>query len=251
MTTLASISSNTFERNKPKPPSQPISALSSSASKTNSETGVSGILSPFGGRVRAPWAMAVRSHLMDEHGFEIDAVWSDDGIVYRLPFGEEPPNLSVFIPSPDELEDLLVRRLAESALFAARFRENAGRALLLPKKNPKGRTPLWAIRRRSASLAVASRFSDFPIVLETYRECLKDQFDLDGAADVLKGIAERRIEVVELESDTPSPFSASLMFQYVASFMYEGDATRRTAGSSAHGRPRSFELMRLLPCASC
>ena len=204
------------------------------------------ILSPFGGRVHAPWAMAVRSHLMDEHGFEIDAVWSDDGIVYRLPFGEEPPDLSVFIPSPDELEELLVRRLAESALFAARFRENAGRALLLPKKNPKGRTPLWAIRRRSASLlAVASRFSDFPIVLETYRECLKDQFDLDGAADVLKGIAERRIEVVELESDTPSPFSASLMFQYVASFMYEGDAplAERRAQALMVDQARLHELM--------
>ncbi|MEE2755393.1 MAG: DEAD/DEAH box helicase [Myxococcota bacterium] len=204
------------------------------------------LLSPFGGRVHAPWAMAVRTKLMDEYQLELDAVWSDDGIVFRLPFGEDPPDAQLFFPSPEDVEPLLIRRLAESALFAARFRENAGRALLLPKKKPGGRTPLWAIRRRAASLlSVAARFNDFPIILETYRECLRDQFEIESLQDVLRKIENRHIKVVDIQSDTPSPFSTSLMFEYVANFMYEGDAplAERRAHALTIDQSRLRELL--------
>ena len=183
------------------------------------------ILSPFGARVHAPWAMAIRARLIEMFPYELDVVWSDDGIVFRIPDGDRMPALDLFFPAPDLIDDLIINRLAETSLFAARFRENAGRALLLPKRRPGGRSPLWALRRRAASLlSVASRFRDFPIILETYRECLRDQFDLPGLKGILKDIAQGEIRVTEVETDTPSPFAASLVFQYVANFMYEGDA---------------------------
>ena len=183
------------------------------------------LLSPFGARVHAPWAMAVRAQLLEEYAIELDVVWGDDGIVFRLPEGDTPPDDHVFFPSATDVEERIIERLADTSLFAARFRENAGRSLLLPKKRPGGRSPLWALRRRAASLlSVASRYRDFPIILETYRECLQDQFDMAGLRSVLNGISQRRIKVVSHELDNPSPFAASLMFKYVASFMYEGDA---------------------------
>ena len=183
------------------------------------------ILSPFGARVHAPWAMAIRARLIELFPYDLDVVWSDDGIVFRVPDGDRLPPIDLFFPEADQVDDLIINRLAETSLFAARFRENAGRALLLPKRRPGGRSPLWALRRRAASLlSVAARFRDFPIVLETYRECLRDQFDLAGLKSILKEITRGEIRVTEMETEAPSPFAASLVFQYVANFMYEGDA---------------------------
>jgi ATP-dependent helicase Lhr and Lhr-like helicase len=183
------------------------------------------ILSPFGSRVHAPWAMAVRAKLLEQHDLELDVMWSDDGMVFRVPDGDRLPDDALFFPEPEELEERILSRLAETSLFAARFRENAGRSLLLPKRRPGGRSPLWALRRRAASLlSVASRYRDFPVVLETYRECLQDRFDVPGLCHLLADIHARKISVRSLEEDRPSPFAAALMFQYVANFMYQGDA---------------------------
>ena len=133
------------------------------------------ILSPFGRRVHAPWAMALSERFISSAGAEIDAVWSDDGIVLRLPETEEQLDVAHFVPEPEEVEALVVLGLAKSSLFAAHFRENAGRALLLPKRDPRKRMPLWAQRRRAADLLrVASQYPSCPILLETYRECLRD-----------------------------------------------------------------------------
>ena len=183
------------------------------------------LLSPFGARVHAPWSQAVLARLNADTDQKVEAIWSDDGIVFRLPESEEPPEASQFLPAPDEVEELLVRTLGQTSLFAARFRENAGRALLLPRRRPGERTPLWAQRKRSADLlAVASKFGSFPILLETYRECLKDVFDLPALVEILRQIQARRIRVRTVDSRTPSPFASSLLFSYVASFIYDGDA---------------------------
>ena len=183
------------------------------------------ILSPFGAAIHAPWAIAVRARLFHEFDLDTDVVWSDDGIVFRLPYGANPPDDDLFFPKADEVEDQIVQRLSDLAIFASHFRENAGRALLLPKRKPGGRTPLWSLRRRSAALlAIASRFRDFPIVLETYRECLQDRFDLPGLKEVLAEIERRQLRVHAYESTSPSPFASGLMFQYLAQFIYEGDA---------------------------
>ncbi len=183
------------------------------------------ILSPFGARVHAPWSQAVLARLDEKHDQHIEALWSDDGMVFRVPESEEPPDTSLFLPDPDEVEDIIVRSLAGTSLFAARFRENAARALLLPRRRPGMRTPLWAQRKRAADLlAVASRFGSFPILLETYRECLRDVFDLPALVDLLRRIRSRRIRVRTVDTRTPSPFAASLLFAYVASFIYDGDA---------------------------
>ena len=183
------------------------------------------ILSPFGARVHAPWATAVVGRLRREMASEIDMMYSDDGIVFRLPEADKPPETEPFFPLPEEIESEVVRTLADTSLFAARFRENAARALLLPKRRPGQRTPLWAQRRRSADLlAVASQFESFPMMLETYRECLRDAFDLPGLVDVLKQIQNRKIRIVRVASRRPSPFANSLLFTYVSNYMYEGDA---------------------------
>lgn len=183
------------------------------------------ILSPWGARVHAPWAIAVAARLRDETPGEVDLLWCDDGIVFRLPESDTPPPADWFFPAPDEIEELVVRELGGTALFAARFRENAARALLLPKRRPGHRTPLWLQRRRSADLlAVATRYPDFPIVLETYRECLRDVFDLPGLVAVLRGVQSRAIPVRSVETKTASPFAASVLFNYVGNFIYDGDA---------------------------
>ncbi len=198
------------------------------------------LLSPFGARVHAPWATAVLAKLSDGAGTgpaglhppqsrsrasDAEMLWSDDGIVFRLPESEEPPEVSDFLPAPDEVEDLVARNLGETSLFAARFRENAARALLLPRRHPGRRSPLWAQRKRAADLlAVAARYGSFPILLETYRECLRDVFDLPGLVEILRRVASRRIRVVTVDSRAPSPFAASLLFSYVANFIYDGDA---------------------------
>ncbi len=191
------------------------------------------LLSPFGARVHAPWAMAVTRKLADVWDGDVDVIWSDDGIAFRFPDAEEIPEPADLMPDPEEIEGLLVDHLADTALFAARFREAAGRSLLLPRRRPGGRTPLWLQRRRAAGLlSVAKQFGSFPIVLETYREILRDDFDLPALVDLLTQIRARRIRVAEVDLPAPSPFASSLLFAFVAAFMYEGDtplAERRAA----------------------
>ena len=183
------------------------------------------ILSPWGARVHAPWATAVLAGLRQSNAGDVEALWSDDGMVFRIPESDEPPDVALFLPPAEDIEDLVVRSLGESSLFAARFRENAARALLLPRRHPGRRSPLWQQRKRAADLlAVASRYGSFPIILETYRECLRDVFDLPGLTEILRRIASRSIRVVTRDTRTPSPFAASLLFSYVANFIYDADA---------------------------
>ena len=183
------------------------------------------LLSPFGGRVHAPWALAIEARVRDRLGLEVQTMWSDDGIVVRLPEADEAPPIDMVVVDPDEVEELVVGELANSALFASRFRENAARALLLPRRRPGQRTPLWQMRQRSADLlAVASKHGEFPILLETYRECLRDVFDLPALTEILAGIRSRTVRLVSVETAFPSPFAASLAFAYVANFLYDGDA---------------------------
>jgi ATP-dependent Lhr-like helicase len=183
------------------------------------------LLSPFGGRVHSPWAQAIEAVLSERSGFDVQTLWSDDGIAIRLAGADELPAESLLFPEPGEVEELVVNRLADTALFAAHFRENAGRALLLPKRRPGARSPLWLQRQRSANLlGVASRYGSFPIILETYRECLRDVFDMPGLKEVLGGIHRHEIRVHTVETSQASPFARSLLFDYVAAYMYEGDA---------------------------
>ena len=191
------------------------------------------VLSPYGGRVHAAWGLALSARIRDEYGLESDAIWSDDGIIVHLPDADEPPGAELVLIDPDELEDRVVGELGGSALFGARFRENAGRALLIPRAYPGRRTPLWQQRLKSQTLLeVAKRYAQFPIVLETYRECLRDVLDLPGLTDLLRKLHARELSVVEVETATASPFASSLLFDYVATYMYEGDqpnAERRAA----------------------
>ena len=183
------------------------------------------VLSPFGSRVHAPWCTAVTAKLRAERGLEIESMWSDDGFVIRLPDSDATLESDDFILSPAELKDLVIRQVGSTSLFAAKFREAASRALLLPKRRPGMRAPLWQQRKRSADLlAVASRYSSFPILLETYRECIRDVFDLPAAAAILTRIQRGEIRVTRVESEKPSPFAASLLFSYIANYIYEGDA---------------------------
>ncbi|HEX3277598.1 MAG TPA: DEAD/DEAH box helicase [Thermoleophilaceae bacterium] len=194
------------------------------------------VLSPYGGRLHAAWALALSARIRDEFGLESDAIWSDDGIIVHLPDADEAPAAELVLVQPDELEELVVRELSGSALFGARFRENAARSLLLPRARPGKRTPLWQQRLKAQSLLeVAKRFGQFPVVLETYRECLRDVFDLPGLEALLRGLHTRELSLVEVETQRASPFASSLLFDYVATYMYEGDtpnAERRAAALS-------------------
>ncbi len=194
------------------------------------------VLSPFGGRVHAAWSLALSARIRDEFGLESDAIYSDDGIIIHLPDAEEPPGAELVMLEPDEIEDLVVAELGGSALFGARFRENAARALLIPRARPGKRTPLWQQRLKSQSLLeVAKQYGEFPIVLETYRECLRDVLDVPGLVWLLTALARREISLIEVETATASPFASSLLFDYVATYMYEGDtpnAERRAAALS-------------------
>jgi ATP-dependent Lhr-like helicase len=204
------------------------------------------VMSPFGSRVHAPWAITVASRLRAETGLEVDFMWSDDGMVFRLPESEQAPNFEMLFPASGEIEDQLVRELGSTAMFAARFRENAARALLLPRRQPNRRTPLWMQRRKSADLlAVASRYERFPIMLETYRECLRDVFDVPGLKQILGEIERQSIRVHQVESPTPSPFASSLMFNYTANFLYQGDAplAERRAAALALDHAQLRELL--------
>ncbi|NDZ96499.1 ATP-dependent helicase [Streptomyces sp. SID6673] len=193
--------------------------------------------SPYGLRVHAPWASAISARLQNTLGIEGATTASDDGIIVRLPdTDDDPPGTGVFVVDPDDIEQLVTDALADSSMFASRFRECAARALLLPRRDPGRRAPLWQQRQRSAQLlSVASKFPDFPIVLEAVRECLQDVYDLPALVDLLTRIRQRRIRVVETETASPSPFAASMLFGYVGAFMYADDAPlaeRRAAALS-------------------
>ena len=183
------------------------------------------VLSPLGGRVLTPWALAVIARIREETGLDVEVMWTDDGFVVRMPDTETPPDPALMLPPPGDVERLVLRQLGASALFAAKFREVAARALLLPRRRVGMRTPLWQQRKRAADLlAVAARYGSFPALLETYRECLRDIFDMPALIDTLRRISARRIQVVTVDSQTPSPFASSLLFGYVANFLYDGDA---------------------------
>jgi ATP-dependent Lhr-like helicase len=182
------------------------------------------ILTPFGGRVHAPWAMAIAAKLREAHGFEAQSIWSDDGIALHFAETDVPPPVEELVIDPTELEDLVVAELGDTALFGSRFRENASRALLIPRRRPGIRTPLWQQRLKAQSLLqVARRYGSFPVVLETFRECLQDVFDLPALRGLLGTLQTRELDVVEIETQTASPYSASLLFDYIATYMYEDD----------------------------
>ncbi|MBL1074981.1 DEAD/DEAH box helicase [Nocardia sp. 2] len=193
--------------------------------------------SPYGMPVHAPWALAVGARLRERFGVDAAPTPSDDGIVVRLPdTTDDPPGAELFVFEPDEIDDLVTEQVGGSALFASRFRECAARALLLPRRDPGKRAPLWQQRQRAAQLLdVARKFPDFPILLETVRECLQDVYDLPSLRDILGRVARRQVRLVEVETATPSPFANSLLFDYIGQFMYEGDsplAERRAAALS-------------------
>ncbi len=194
------------------------------------------ILSPFGAQVHAPWGMALQYRLSQQWEWDAELMWSDDGIVIRLPEAIDQLPLDELAIDPDELDELLVTQLPSSAMFAARFRECAARALLLPRRRPDRRTPLWQQRQKAADLlAVAAKYPSFPILLETSRECLNDVFDVPALRQVLTEIRNRKIRVVPVDTPSASPFAQSLLFGWIAQYMYEGDAPlaeRRAAALS-------------------
>jgi len=200
------------------------------------------VLSPFGGRVHSAWGLAIAAQIRERIGIEADAISSDDGIVLHLPDLDAdeaealPSAAELIMLEPEEVEQQITAELGGSALFGARFRENAARALLIPRAYPGKRTPLWQQRLKAQNLLeVARRYADFPIVLETYRECLRDVLDVPGLQALLRSLHAREISLVEVETPTASPFASSLLFDYVATYMYEGDtpsAERRAAALS-------------------
>ncbi len=194
------------------------------------------ILSPFGTPVHAPWAMAIERRLMEHFDMPIETMWSDDGIVLRLPEAADNVPLADLIIDPDDIDELVMGSLPQTSLFSARFRECAARALLLPRRRPDRRTPLWQQRQRAADLlAVAAKYPSFPILLETSRECLQDVFDLPALREVLGQLRSRAVRVVSVDTTKASPFAQSLLFNWIAAYMYEGDAPlaeRRAAALS-------------------
>ncbi|MCW2734771.1 MAG: Lhr-like helicase, partial [Mycobacterium sp.] len=193
--------------------------------------------SPYGLRVHGPLALAVARRLRERYGIDEKPTASDDGIIVRLPDTEDaPPGAELFVFDADEIDPIVTDEVGGSALFASRFRECAARALLLPRRHPGKRSPLWHQRQRAAQLLdIARKYPDFPIVLETVRECLQDVYDVPMLREVMNRVAQRRIRILEVETPTPSPFAASLLFGYIGAFMYEGDsplAERRAAALS-------------------
>ncbi|MFI8264996.1 ATP-dependent helicase [Streptomyces sp. NPDC085665] len=219
--------------------------------------------SPFGAQVHAPWALALGARLAEKYGMDAQVMHADDGIVLRLPdadllsmdlldhdpahtasfeFDDEQAPLGAADVAFDhgEINQIVTDQVGGSALFASRFRECAARALLLPRRSPGKRTPLWQQRQRASQLLqVASEFGSFPIVLEAVRECLQDVFDVPGLTELMGDIEARRVRLVEVTTAEPSPFARSLLFGYVAQFLYEGDsplAERRAAALSLDSR---------------
>ena len=193
--------------------------------------------SPYGLRVHGPLALAVSRRLRERYGIDEKPTASDDGIIVRLPDTEDhAPGADLFVFDADEIEPIVTAEVGGSALFASRFRECAARALLLPRRHPGKRSPLWHQRQRASQLLdVARKYPDFPIVLEAVRECLQDVYDVPALTELMHKVAQRRLRIVEVETTTPSPFAASLLFGYVGAFMYEGDsplAERRAAALS-------------------
>ena len=183
------------------------------------------VLTPFGSRVHAPWAMAVTGKIRAAGGPDAETTWADDGFVLRFPDTDAAPDADLLLLDPNETIDLVLHQLGATALFAAKFRESAARALLLPRRRPQGRAPLWQQRKRAYDLlSVASRYPSFPILLEAYRECLRDVFDIPAFLEILRAVETREIRVHVVDSRTPSPFASSLLFSYVANYIYEGDA---------------------------
>src|SRR5215467_2796426 len=183
------------------------------------------VLTPYGGRVHAPWSLALQAQLSERRGIEVQTMYTDDGLALRLPDADRPLDPEDLLPDPEEIADLVSAQLPSSALFASHFRENAARALLLPRRRPGQRTPLWQQRQRSADLLkVAGGHSDFPILAETFRECMADVFDLGALRELLTSIRSRQVRVVAVDTDRASPFAASLLFDYVGQYLYEGDA---------------------------
>lgn len=183
------------------------------------------LLAPLGTPVLVPWCMAAVARIRERLGIDPETLWTNDGFAIRFPDTDAPPDPDLLVPPAGELEERVMAQLGATALFAAKFREAAARALLLPRRRPGGRTPLWQQRKRAADLlAVASRFGEFPVLLEAYRECLRDVFDLPALLELLRDVEARRVRVVTVDTRTPSPFAASLLFGFVASFIYDGDA---------------------------
>ena len=204
------------------------------------------ILSPFGAQVHAPWAMALQVALGERWGVEVEMIWSDDGIVLRLPESVDDLPLDELAIAPEDIEDIVLGQLPNTAMFASRFRECAGRALLLPRRRPDRRQPLWQQRQRAADLLkVASKYPTFPILLETTRECITDVFDVPALQQVLGDIRSRRIRLVPVDTDQSSPMAQSLIFGWIAVYMYEGDAplAERRAAALALDRDLLRELL--------
>ena len=204
------------------------------------------ILTPFGTPVHAPWAMAIERQLMDRFDIPVETMWGDDGIVIRLPESADELPVESFLIEPEDIDELVVSTLPQTALFSARFRECAGRALLLPRRRPDRRTPLWQQRQRAADLlAVASKFPTFPILLEASRECLQDVFDVPALREVLGLLRSRAIRVVSVDTGKASPMASSLLFNWIAAYMYEGDAplAERRAAALALDRDLLRDLL--------
>ena len=204
------------------------------------------VLTPFGSRVHAPWAMAVSGRLRGSGIADVETMWTDDGFVLRFPDTDAPPDSDIILLDAEEATAHVLRQLGATALFAAKFRESAARALLLPRRRAQGRAPLWQQRKRAYDLlSVASRYPSFPMLLEAYRECMRDVFDMPAFLETLRAVEARNIRVHVADTRTPSPFAASLLFSYVANYIYEGDAplAERRAQALAIDQDQLRELM--------
>ncbi len=204
------------------------------------------VLTPFGSRIHAPWAMAITAKLRANRGHDVETMWSEDGFVLRFPETDEPPDVEALMLEPEEAAELVLQQLGATALFAAKFRESASRALLLPRRRADGRTPLWQQRKRAYDLlSVASRYASFPILLEAYRECLRDVFDMPALMETLRAIGNKSLQVHTVDSRTPSPFASALLFSYVANYIYDGDAplAERRAQALSIDQDQLRELM--------
>jgi ATP-dependent Lhr-like helicase len=199
------------------------------------------VLTPFGARIHAPWAQAIEARIREQTGVEAQSIYTDDGIVIRLPETDEPPTAELVVFEPEDIEELVIDNVGNSAMFASRFRECSVRALLLPRRRPGSRTPLWQQRQKSALLLqVARNYDSFPIMLETFRECLQDVFDLSALRELMTGIRSRQLRIVEVETPIPSPFAGNLQFGFVSAFLYEGDSPLAERRAQALSLDRSL-----------
>ncbi|MEO6981528.1 MAG: crosslink repair DNA glycosylase YcaQ family protein, partial [Edaphobacter sp.] len=204
------------------------------------------VLTPFGSRVHAPWAMAAVAKIRAGGGPDVETMWSEDGFLLRFPETEETPSVEPLLLQAEEAAELVLQQLGATALFAANFRESASRALLLPRRRADGRTPLWQQRKRAYDLlSVASRYASFPILLEAYRECLRDVFDMPALMETLRAIGSGALRVHTVDTQTPSPFASAVLFSYVVNYIYDGDAplAERRAQALAIDQDQLRELM--------